>query len=129
MDDKIFNGKGEMFLDDTTTTMPLSEVVADSLQISTVRDASELGPVIHNTIDDMVTRGTNKFNFDMSNMDVNVLNGIFGIDTDCPPYERSVKIITQPEIIYKPKNLKYPNKKRKLRCLKKWKKRFGLIPE
>lgn len=33
--------------------------------------------------------------------------------------------IESPEIVYRPKNLKYPNKKRKLRILKKWKKRFG----
>lgn len=37
--------------------------------------------------------------------------------------------IGEKEYIYRPKNLKYPNKKRAKRIWKKWKRRFGSRPE
>ena len=40
---------------------------------------------------------------------------------------RSLIIESEPKI-NKPKNLKYPNKKRARRILKKWKRRFGTTP-
>lgn len=50
-------------------------------------------------------------------------------ETKEPPtmaIERSIVIQQGEDYIHRPKNLKYPNKKRKLRVLKKWKKRFGI---
>lgn len=53
----------------------------------------------------------------------------FSFELKEPPtmtIERSIVIVQGKDYIHRPKNLKYPNKKRKLRVLKKWKKRFGI---
>lgn len=46
-------------------------------------------------------------------------------DMELPTSEATVIIETAKEYIYRPKNLKYPNKKRAKRIWKKWKKRYG----
>ncbi len=127
MDDKIFNGESEIFFADCRgNESALDRIMTDK---PSVRDASKIDPAIHGIINGIVTNGTYKFDMDVSGADANALKGILGIDMEYPSFEQSVKIITQNEVIYKPKNLKYPHKKRKRRILKKWKKRYGFIPE
>lgn len=52
---------------------------------------------------------------------------IIGFDEALEPSKCSLMIQSKP-IINKPKNLKYPNKKRARRIWKKWKRRFGTTP-
>lgn len=52
---------------------------------------------------------------------------IIGFDEALEPSRCSLCIISEPKI-NKPKNLKYPNKKRARRVWKKWKRRFGTTP-
>lgn len=52
---------------------------------------------------------------------------IIGFDEALEPSRCSLIIQSKPKI-NKPKNLKYPNKKRARRIWKKWKRRFGTTP-
>lgn len=52
---------------------------------------------------------------------------IIGFDEALEPSRCSLMIQSEPKI-NKPKNLKYPNKKRTRRVWKKWKRRFGTTP-
>lgn len=52
---------------------------------------------------------------------------IIGFDEALEPIRCSLIIQSKPKID-KPKNLKYPNKKRARRIWKKWKRRFGTTP-
>lgn len=52
---------------------------------------------------------------------------IIGFDEALEPSRCSLMIQSKPKI-NKPKNLKYPNKKRARRIWKKWKRRFGTTP-
>lgn len=52
---------------------------------------------------------------------------IIGFDEALEPSKCSLIIQSEPKI-NKPKNLKYPNKKRAGRIWKKWKRRFGTTP-
>lgn len=47
--------------------------------------------------------------------------------TESEPTYRTI-VLDSAEYIYRPKNLKYPNKKRAKRVWKKWKRRFGYRP-
>lgn len=52
-----------------------------------------------------------------------------GLDLASEPSKETYSLIVQTEPkINKPKNLKYPNKKRARRIWKKWKRRFGTTP-
>lgn len=52
---------------------------------------------------------------------------ILGVDLASEPSRISL-MIQEPPIINKPRNLKYPNKKRARRVWKKWAKRYGTSP-
>ena len=52
---------------------------------------------------------------------------ILGVDLASEPSRISL-MIQEPPIINKPRNLKYPNKKRARRIWKKWAKRYGTSP-
>jgi len=52
---------------------------------------------------------------------------ILGVDLASEPSRISL-MIQEPPIINKPRNLKYPNKKRARRIWKKWAKRYGTRP-
>lgn len=52
---------------------------------------------------------------------------ILGVDLASEP-SRIFLMIQEPSIINKPRNLKYPNKKRARRIWKKWVKRYGTSP-
>lgn len=64
------------------------------------------------------------FDCDMSIGDI---APIIGFDEALEPSRCSLMIQSKPKI-NKPKNLKYPNKKRARRIWKKWKRRFGTTP-
>lgn len=51
----------------------------------------------------------------------------FGVDLASEPNRTSLMVYGKP-IINKPRNLKYPNKKRARRIWKKWAKRYGTSP-
>lgn len=64
------------------------------------------------------------FSIDLADHD---LPKFIGADYNSGESYCSVMIMGEP-IINKPKNLKYPNKKRARRIWKKWKRRFGVSP-
>lgn len=65
-------------------------------------------------------------NFDMPCEDI---ASFMRIDLASEPSKQVCSLVIQTEpIINKPRNLKYPNKKRAKRVWKKWKRRFGTVP-
>ena len=103
-------------------------MVADSLKHMNLRKKSELGSSIHEIIAPMSK--SYSFSFDGSSMDKAAIDKLLGIDMQSQigrVLKSSVTIQGEPYII-RPKNLKYPNKKRARRIWKKWSKRFGTTP-
>lgn len=76
------------------------------------------------------TAGSYSFNLDNDSIDKAQLDKLLGIDmqSQIDRAVRSSVIIECGEYILRPKNLKYPNKKRARRIWKKWRKRFGVRP-
>lgn len=113
----IFNGKQDILLfpadSDPATATPLDGVVADSLTIMSEEDTQEY----HGEY----TKGTYHFNCNIPTCSIfDIMFG--GIN---PNFTSPFIIENFPEPARKPSNLKYPNKKRKMRVLKKWCNRYG----
>lgn len=76
------------------------------------------------------TTGSYSFNLDNNSIDKAQLDKLLGVDiqSQIDRAVRSSVIIECGEYILRPKNLKYPNKKRARRIWKKWRRRFGVRP-
>ncbi len=71
---------------------------------------------------------SNSFSFDCKIEDNEALREIlFGVFDDVDEIKVGVIVEGEP-YINRPKNLKYPNKKRARRIWKKWRKRYGITP-
>lgn len=115
----IFIGKSEADM------KPLGKVVENSTKLLS-EDAAEL--------DRLSVR--EKMQFEPLRIKPQMIKGEFPIDYAAPiigfdealePNRCSLIIQSKPKI-NKPKNLKYPNKKRARRIWKKWERRFGTTP-
>lgn len=118
----IFNGKQEIMLfnadSDPTTAVPLSGVVEDSLSITSEEDLGEEPTLI--------TAGSWKVDLSDWEFDSSVFDKFLGgSEPRYSVFVRPVQIKFPYEPLRKPSNLKYPHKRRKIRVLKKWCKRYG----
>ncbi len=93
----------------------LNTIVADSLQII---DEEEKPSEIY-------TAGCYSFNLSDKGLDFPIFRELMGTDCEGSAHIRPIMVKFYPIPLRKPRNLKYPNKKRKLRVLKKWCKRYG----
>lgn len=117
--DGLFSGKQQIIVfphDAPEDATLLGEVIANSLEFAPSQDEEDI------EVNKGVCNGRISF----------TLNGdtasIIGFDEALEPSRCSLIIQSEPKI-NKPKNLKYPNKKRAKRIWKKWKKRFGVRAE
>lgn len=106
----------------------LGKVVDNSTRLNP-EDAAELDRL--SVREKMLSRpmkvGPISFDFQMP-MDDNLVS-LLGADFASEPSKQGCSLIIESEpIINKPKDLKYPNKKRARRIWKKWKRRFGTTP-
>lgn len=117
----IFNGKQELFFaeigDKVFKKLP---IVENSVEYSGYYDAPEL----RKSMDSI------SYNFKTDNPDMTQFGNIFGaqIQSQIDSAVRSSVIVQTEPYIYRPKNLKYPNKKRARRIWKKWRNRYGVRP-
>lgn len=118
--DGLFDGKVHSltFYDVTDGKQIGNEIIADTLEVVSRGDLLDAR--------DRLVCGT--FSLDCKVEDDAALREFLygGVDTDG---EIKADIIVEGEpYINRPKNLKYPNKRRKMRIWKKWRKRFGVTP-
>ena len=103
----------------------LSEVICDSTML-----LDDEGVEIEASQNWPLTTEAYSCSFDLSTATsdelINLAREVLG---DPQETVKDVKIVTTPEYIRRPHNLKYPNKKRAKRIWKKWRKRFGFEPE
>lgn len=122
--DTIFsNGPCEMSfapLANPTEVHPLEEVIADSLSI----EANEADDAPTASIPALTT-GRYEFNVGDTNIDRDIIEGLFGCAIVRKDGVFSVTIQMGKEYIHRPRNVKYPNKKRARRIWKKWRRRYG----
>lgn len=122
--DTIFsNGPCEISfapLANPTEVHPLEEVIADSLSI----EADEADDAPTASIPALTT-GRYEFNVGDTNIDRDIIEKLFGCAIDRKDGVFSVTIQTGKKHIHRPRNLKYPNKKRARRIWKKWRRRYG----
>lgn len=106
IDDKIFSGKSNIVLfsadENEKPMMPIGNVIAHSAVYDEIPDTASC---------------------DYAIIDRNMLTALlFGGNAE----EREFQLLIQSEVyIFRPKNLKHPNKKRARRIWKKWAKRYG----
>lgn len=122
--DTIFsNGSCEISfapLANPTEVHPLEEVIADSLSI----EADEASEAPTASIPALTT-GRYKFTIDDAQIDRDTIEKLLGCAIDRKAGVFSVIIQTGKVYIHRPRNLKYPNKKRARRIWKKWRRRYG----
>ena len=127
--DTIFsNGPCEISftpLDTPAEFSPLEEVIADSLSIIEADEADDAPTASIPAL----TTGRYKFTVDDTNIDRDTIEKLFGCAIDRKDGVFSVTIQTCKVYIHRPRNLKYPNKKRARRIWKKWRRRYGADPE
>lgn len=107
---------------------------ADMKPLGVVEDSTRLNPEDAAELDRLSVREKLQFeplrikplSFDCD-MSIGDIAPIIGFDEALEPSRCSLMIQSEPKI-NKPKNLKYPNKKRARRIWKKWKRRFGTTP-
>ena len=104
-----------------TESHPLGEVIADSLSIL---EADEVDEAPTAGIPALTT-GRYKFTVDATNIDRDTIEKLLGCAIDRKAGVFSAIIQTGKEYNHRPRNLKYPNKKRAKRVWKKWRKRYG----
>lgn len=123
--DTIFsNGPCEISfapLANPTELHPLGEVIADSLSIIEADEADDAPTASIPAL----TTGRYKFTIDDAQIDRDTIEKLFGCTIDRKDGVFSVTIKTGKEYIHRPRNLKYPNKKRAKRVWKKWRRRYG----
>lgn len=115
-DTNMLFGNCAIFIGKSEVDMKPLKVVEDSLRLNP-EDAVEL--------DRLSVREKCDFQIPMDDS----LASLLGADFASEPSEEvcSLIIMGEPKI-NKPKNIKYPNKKRARRVWKKWKRRFGTTP-
>lgn len=119
--DHLFSGKPcEIFFapyDENNALTPLGEVIADSLSYEAGNEPTEA----------ITAPTTGKYEFSIDNMQIDneTITKLF--ENEPVRKDRAFSVIIQmgEEYIYRPKNLKYPNKKRAKRIWKKWRRRYG----
>lgn len=117
--DKLFGNPEIPICDPNGEMKPLGKIVEGSTELDklSVREKMLTEPLKIKPI---------SINFDMPCEDI---ASFMGIDLASKPSKQVCLLVIQAEpIINKPKNLKYPNKKRARRVYKKWKRRFGTTP-
>lgn len=123
--DTIFsNGPCEISftpLDPPAEFSPLGEVIADSLSVIEADEASEAPTASIPAL----TTGRYKFTVGDTNIDRDTIEKLLGCAIDRKAGVFSVIIQTGKVYIHRPRNLKYPNKKRARRIWKKWRRRYG----
>lgn len=116
-DTNMLFGNCAIFMGKSETDMKPLKVVEDSIELDrlSVREKMQFEPLRIKPL---------SFDCDMSIGDI---APIIGFDEALEPSRCALMIQSKPKI-NKPKNLKYPNKKRARRIWKKWKRRFGTTP-
>ena len=107
-----------------TEPHPLGEVIADSLSIIEADDDADVDDAPTASIPALTT-GRYKFTIDDAQIDRDAIEKLLGCAIDRKAGVFSVTIQMGKEYIHRPRNLKYPNKKRAKRVWKKWRKRYG----
>lgn len=124
--DGLFGGKRQILVfphDASEDAALLGEVISDTLEFTPSQDEEDI------EVNKGVVNGRISFTFNggtISNSDT--LTKLLGIAPTHNPIAAAVVVETG-QFINRPKNLKYPNKKRAKRIWKKWKKRFGVRAE
>lgn len=130
MGDKDINelfGNAELFIGEIGGDMkPLGTIVADGLTLDP-KEAVELDrlKVREKMLAEPLKVEPIHFECSMPSVD---MASFFGFDPAKEDSQRVSLIIEGKPIISKPRNLKYPNKKRARRIWKKWAKRYGTTP-
>lgn len=126
--DTIFsNGPCEISftpLDTPAEFSPLEEAIADSLSIIEADEADEADEAPTASIPALTT-GRYEFTVGDTNIDRDIIEKLLGCAIDRKAGVFSVTIQTGKKYIHRPRNLKYPNKKRARRIWKKWRRRYG----
>lgn len=130
MDDKdspldgLFSGKQQIMIfpqnDTPEDATLLGDVIADSLSITSCKEDEE-----NTEVNNAITHGNITFRLNNVDVDSVELSKVLGVGVTPTESTGSVMIESMP-YINRPKNLKYPNKKRARRIWKKWEKRFGV---
>lgn len=124
-DTNMLFGNCAIFIGKSEVDMKPLKVVEDSLRLNP-EDAAELDRL--SVREKMLTMPLHiKTQSIKSEFSIDNAAPIIGFDEALEPSRCSLIIQNEP-IINKPKNLKYPNKKRARRIWKKWKRRFGTTP-
>lgn len=122
--DMLF-GNCAIFIGKSEADMKPLKVVEDSLRLNP-EDAAELDRL--SVRENMLAEPLHiKPQSIKSEFSIDYAAPIIGFDEALEPSRCSLIIQSKPKI-NKPKNLKYPNKKRARRIWKKWKRRFGETP-
>ena len=117
--DKLF-GNPELLICDANGEMkPIGKVVENSIELDKLS-------VRENMLTEPLKIKPISINFDMPCEDI---ASFMRLDLASEPSKQVCSLVIQSKPkINKPKNLKYPNKKRARRIWKKWKRRFGETP-
>lgn len=117
--DKLFGNPKLLICDANGEMKPLGKVVESSTELDKLS-------VRENMLTEPLKIKPISINFDMPCEDI---ASLMGIDLASKPSKQVCSLVIQAEPkINKPRNLKYPNKKRARRVWKKWKRRFGTTP-
>lgn len=116
---KLFGNPELLICDPNGEMKPLGKIVEGSTELDKLS-------VRENMLTEPLKIKPISINFDMPCEDI---ASLMGIDLASKPSKQVCSLVIQAEPeINKPKNLKYPNKKRARRVWKKWKRRFGTTP-
>ncbi len=121
MGDKDLNelfGNSELLIGCSLSDMKPLPIVENSIELDrlSVREKMEAEPL-----------QIKPLSFEIEASFSNDVAKFLGVDLASEPSRISL-MIQEPSIINKPRNLKYPNKKRARRVWKKWAKRYGTRP-
>ncbi len=117
--DKLFGNPELLICDPNGEMNPLGKIVDGSTELDKLS-------VRENMLTEPLKIKPISINFDMPCEDI---ASFMGIDLASKPSKQVCSLVIQTEPkINKPKNLKYPNKRRARRIWKKWKRRFGTTP-
>lgn len=121
MGDKDLNelfGNSELLIGCSLSDMKPLPIVENSIELDrlSVREKMEAEPL-----------QIKPLSFEIEASFSNDVAKFLGVDLASEPSRISL-MIQEPSIINKPRNLKYPNKKRARRIWKKWAKRYGTSP-
>lgn len=124
-DTNMLFGNCAIFIGQSEADMKPLKVVEDSLRLNP-EDAAELDRLSVREKMQFEPLHIKPISFDCD-VPIGNMPAIIGFDEALEPSRCSLIIQSEPKI-NKPKNLKYPNKKRARRVWKKWAKRYGTSP-